>query len=155
MTFPNQLLFEIRSHKESRESGVLVLAKMDQRVNVIYREGIIQGASSNLENHRLGAYLIQGGLLTEGDIPKIIAEASREKILFGESVVRKRLVDPPDVAEAVRRQALELLKHAFRNNFVRESFTKNVRSLYAAANINVACVLLEIFRSSLAPFEAA
>jgi hypothetical protein len=41
---PN-LLLEIRRLQETRESGVLFLTKLDQRVNISYRE-VIQAASS-------------------------------------------------------------------------------------------------------------
>ncbi len=155
MAQPNLLLEEIRRLQESRESGVLVLTKMDQRVTVAYREGVIQSASSNLDKHRIGAYLIHEGFLSEADVPRIIAEARRKKILFGDAAVRKGLLEASELAEVVRRQTTDLLKHAFKNAFVRESFTRGLRSYYVPANVNVAYVLLELSRSNPAPFECA
>ena len=153
MSLTNTLLDEIRKLQESRDSGVLVLSKLDQRVNISYREGVIQSASSNLDTHRLGAYLVREGFLTDAEIPKVIAAARREKILFGEAAVSKYFVDPAELAGMVQRQSLELLKHAFKNGFVKESFTRGLRSFYVPANINVACILLEISRSNAAAFE--
>jgi len=155
MALPNPLLEEIRRLQENRESGVLVLAKLDQRVSVSYREGIIQAAFSNLDTHRIGAYLIREGFLSESDVPRVLADARREKILFGEMAVRWNLLDTPELAETVRRQAVELLKHAFKNGFVRESFTRGLRSFYVSANINVAFILLELSRSNTTPFDAS
>ncbi|HLQ77738.1 MAG TPA: CpsD/CapB family tyrosine-protein kinase [Terriglobia bacterium] len=153
MSLTNTLLDELRKLQENRESGVLVLSKQEQRVSISYREGVIQSASSNLDTHRLGAYLIREGYLSEPDVPKVIAEARRAKVVFGEAAVRKNLVDPAELAEMVRRQAIELLKHAFKNGFVKESYTRGLRSYYVPANINVAYILLEISRGNPAPFD--
>src|SRR3954449_12632809 len=103
MVIQNTSLDEIRGLQENGESGVLVLAKLDQRVSVFYREGLIQGASSNLDAHRIGAYLIREGFLTESDIAKISTEAKRDKILFGEAAVRRRFLAPSELSEVVRR----------------------------------------------------
>ena len=154
MTVLNPLLDELRRLQENRESGVLGLTKLDQRVNISYREGVIQSASSNLDSHRIGAYLIREGFLSEADVPRVLADARKQKILFGEAAVRRRHLDAPELAEVVRLQTTELLKHAFRNTFVRDSFTRGLRSYYISANINVAFVLLELSRSNTAPFEA-
>jgi len=154
MNVPNPLLEELRRLQENRESGVVVLSKLDQRVTVSYREGVIQAASSNLDTHRIGAYMIREGFLSEADVPRVLADARREKILFGEAAVRRKLLDGPELGEIVRNQAIELLKHAFKNSFVRESFTRGLRSYYISANINVAFVLLELSRSNATPFEA-
>jgi capsular exopolysaccharide synthesis family protein len=153
VTQSNLLLDEIRRLQETRESGVLTLTKMDQRVNVSYREGVIQAASSNLESHRIGAYLIREGFMSEADVPRVLADARRENILFGEAAVRRNFLEAPELAEIVRRQSADLLKHAFKNSFVRESFTKGLRSYYTPANINVAFILLELSRSNMTPFD--
>jgi capsular exopolysaccharide synthesis family protein len=155
VTQPNLLLEEIRRLQESHESGVLALTKQDQRVNVYYREGVIQAVSSNLDSHRIGAYLIRDGYLSEADVARVLSEAKREKILFGEAAVRRKYLDAPELADIVRRQSAELLKHAFKNSFVRESYTRGLRSYYTPANINVAFVLLELSRSNAGPFEAS
>ena len=154
MTQQNSLLDEIRKLQETRESGVLALTKIDQRVNVSYKEGVIQAVSSNLESHRIGSYLIREGFMSEADVPKVLADARRENILFGEAAVRRNLLEATELAEIVRRQSADLLKHAFKNSFVRESFTKGLRSFYIPANINVAFVLLELSRSNMTPFDA-
>jgi len=153
MVIPNTLLDDIRALQENRESGVLVLAKLDQRVSVYYREGVIQCVSSNLDAHRLGAYLIREGFLVDAEVPKVLAEARRMKVLFGEAAVERKFMDPAELSEVVRRQATELLKHVFKNGFARESFTRGLRTYFSSANINVAFVLLELSRSNPAPFE--
>jgi capsular exopolysaccharide synthesis family protein len=148
------LLNDLRKLQEDRDSGVLVLSRLDQRVTVFHREGMIQGASSNLDSYRIGTYMVRDGYLTDADIPKVIAEARKKKVLFGEAATSKKYLFPAELAEVVRHQAIDLLKHAFKNAFVKESFTKEIRSLYISANINVAYILLELSRSNSAPVEA-
>ena len=148
------LLNELRKLQEERESGILVLSRLDQRVTIFYREGMIQGASSNLDSYRIGTYMVRDGYLTDSDIPKVIAEAKKKKLLFGQAATSKRYLFPAELAEVIRHQAIDLLKHAFKNGFVRESFTKDLRALYISANINVAYVLLEMSRSNTAPVDA-
>jgi capsular exopolysaccharide synthesis family protein len=155
MVIQNTSLDEIRGLQENGESGVLVLAKLDQRVSVFYREGLIQGASSNLDAHRIGAYLIREGYLTESDITKISAEAKKEKILFGEAAVRRKYLTASELSEVVRRQAVELLQHAIKNGFIRDSFTRGLKSYFSPANVNVAHILLELSRSNPKPFDAS
>jgi len=155
MAILNSLLEEIRKLQENRESGVLVLKKQDQRVSIFYREGVVQAASFNLDTHRIGAYLIREEFLPEADVPRVLADARKEKILFGEAAVRRKYLDAPELAEIVRRQTIDLLKHAFKNSFALESFTRGLRSFYCSANINVAYVLLELSRSNTIPFESA
>jgi len=153
MSPSNPLLEEIRRLQDNRESGVLVLTRLDQRVSISYREGIIQAASSNLDTHRIGAFLTREGFLSDADVPRVLADARKEKILFGEAAVRRKLLDAPELADVVRRQTSELLRHAFRNGFVRESFTRGLRSYYIPANVNVAYVLLELSRGNTALFD--
>ena len=154
MSINTTLLNDLRKLQEDRDSGVLVLSRLDQRVTVFYREGIIQGASSNLDSYRIGTYMVRDGYLTDADIPKVIAEARKKKVLFGEAATSKRYLVPSELAEVTRHQAIELLKHAFKNNFVKESFTREIRSLYISANVNVAYILLEISRGNSAAAEA-
>src|SRR5262245_51364514 len=128
MVFPNSLLDEIRELQESRESGVLALSSLDQRVEVVYREGMIQAASSNLEAFHIGRYFVKEEYLDGSDLPRVLKAARREKILCGEAALRRKFLDPPELADIVRRQAMDLLKHAVMNGFVRLSFTKGFQS---------------------------
>jgi len=77
MIVSNLLLDEIREVHEKRESGILTLSKNDDRVDVFFREGMIQAASSNLESHRLGDHLVRGGYLGVGDVRVVVVNAKR------------------------------------------------------------------------------
>ena len=154
MMVSNSLLDEIRGVHEKRESGILTLSKNDDRVDVFYREGMIQAASSNLESHRLGDYLVRGGYLTVRDLRVVLANAKKYQVLFGEAAVRRKLLDTPELAAIVRRQAIELVQHVLDNGFSKTSFTASLRSFYTPANINFAYLRLELCRSNSTPFES-
>src|SRR5215471_2507604 len=125
ITLDSPLLDELRKLQENRESGVLLLSRAGLRMSVSYLEGTIQSASLNGENHRLGRFLARAGLLAnDADISKVLAEARKKKILFGEAAVNKNYLDSRELGEAVRMQAIELLQDAFRNSFATESFTR-------------------------------
>lgn len=149
------LLDEFRRLQEDGESGILVLSRDAERLSISYFEGMILSVSLNRDTHRLGTYLVREGLLTEKNVLKIVAEARKREVLFGEAAVGRQHVDPREIAEIVRRQAFDLLTYAFEHGFRRESFTKNVRPLYAAANIDVPQILLEMSRRNPAPLDCS
>jgi capsular exopolysaccharide synthesis family protein len=148
------LLEELRKLQETGASGVLLVSRAEERLSISYLEGIILSASLNLETHRLGAFLTRAGLLlNNADIPKILTEARQKKLLFGEAAVNRKFIDSQELAEAVRMQAIDLLKYALTNGFVPESFTSGVRSSFASAGISLEYVLLEMSRSNKAPLD--
>src|SRR5262249_54601546 len=105
------LLDQIREVHDSRESGVLTLSSNGHRVQVFYREGMIQAATSHLPSHRLGDYLIKAGYLTDRDTHTVLKTAQKNRTLFGETAVRRRHLDAPELAEVVRQQSIGLLQH--------------------------------------------
>jgi len=149
----NTLLDEIRRLHEGRQSGLLALAKeTGERVDVFFREGMIEAVSSNLAEHRLGDYLVKRGYAPR-DLDAVQTEAQRRKIFFGEAVVRRNLVDRTEVGAAARSQAMELLEHVIKNGFSVGSFTNCLRSYYVPARITFSHVLLELSRSNSAPYD--
>jgi len=150
----NPILDEIRGLCHTRQSGVLVLiGSAGESVKLFFREGIIEAASSNLDAHRLGDYLLKYEYLQKRDLDAACSEAQRQQICIGEAVVRKRLLGQAEIIAAVRRQASELLEHIFKNNFAIDSFRSSLKSYYAPARIVFPQVLLEMCRSKNEPFE--
>jgi capsular exopolysaccharide synthesis family protein len=148
------ILEEISRLHDNGQSGNLSLTNgKGERVDIFFREGMIDAVSSNLNGRRLGDYLLKQGQLQAQDIQAAKVEAQREKILFGEAVVRKRLVLQTDLGAAVRRQATDLLEHALKNEFQVDSFTSSLRSYYTPARISFSHVLLELSRSRRDLFE--
>src|SRR5262249_27242643 len=104
MTETNALLDQIRGFHENQDNGVLTLSKNGHRMDVFYREGMIEAVSSNVESHRLGDYLTRETHLTDRDVQTVLGDMRRNKTLFGEAAVRRRLLDPAELSDVVRRQ---------------------------------------------------
>ena len=154
MSLNISVLEEIQRLQKDEENGVLVLSRQGERLSICYRDGIIQSVSSDQETHRLGTYLVREGLLKEKDVLKVAAEARKRKLMFGEVAVEKKYLDPAELADIVRRQAMDLLTSAFENGFVVESYVKGIRAFYASAGISVEQILLEMSRMNPAALDA-
>jgi capsular exopolysaccharide synthesis family protein len=150
MLFDNSLLDEIRRLHEDGQTGLLSFASGNgERIEVFFREGLIDAATSSLSEYQLGGYLVGTGRLAARDLHVVETETHRHKILFGEAAVRKNLVVQPVVGVAVRRQAMELLRRVVEEDgFFVDSFTNCLRSYYAPARISFPQVLLELSRSN-------
>ena len=154
MSLNISLLEQIQRLQKDEENGVLKLSRAKDRLSISYRDGIIQSVSSNDEKHRLGRYLVREELVTEKNVLKILGEANKRKLLFGEVAVEKNHIAPAEIADIIRRQAMDLLTNAFENEFVVESFVKDIRSSYASAGITVEQILLEMSRMNTAALDA-
>ncbi len=150
----NLLLEEIRELCENQKNGVLALSKGDKRVDVFYREGLIQAASSNLDSYRLGDYLVRAGHLDVADVQPVLQFARKNRILFGDAAVRRKHLEAVELASIVQRQAVELMQHVFENGFSSRGFTGSLRTFYTPAHVPFGQLLLEVSRSNAVPFEA-
>src|SRR5262249_14451120 len=141
----NPILAEIRRIFEEKCSGVLALSgERNEFVELFFREGLIEAASSNLAGRRIGDYLMKDNSLDEHDLNSIETEAKRRKVLFGEAAVQKRpLVEQSDVAAAVRAQGVDLVEYVLRNKFIVESFKGSLPSYRIPARLSFFHVLLE------------
>src|SRR5688572_12289350 len=95
--FNSAVLREIRRLYDNQESGALALRRQNERVEVLIREGMIEAVSSNISGRRLGDYLVKEEFATAKDLDALEGVARRQKILFGEAVVRKGLVSQADL----------------------------------------------------------
>lgn len=151
----NSILEEIRRLHDTGQNGILALAGSGrERVDVFFRDGLIDAVSSNLEAYRLGNYLLKSGRFETRDLDTTQSEAKQERILFGEAVVRRRLLDEVEMAETVRDQGIELLEHVLGNDFSVDSFTVVFRSYSIPARISFPHLLLETCRNANELFEA-
>ncbi|HEY2384051.1 MAG TPA: CpsD/CapB family tyrosine-protein kinase [Terriglobia bacterium] len=149
-----RVLDEIRRLHEERRTGMLVLAgSTGERVELFFREGLIEAASSNLESRRIGDYLVKDGSLQPDDTDAIQSEAERRKIGFAEAAVEKKLLDRSDVGAAARAQAVDLVEHVLTSTFEVESFAGSLRSYYVPAKLSFSHVQLEMCRNNSRPVE--
>jgi capsular exopolysaccharide synthesis family protein len=155
MLSTNPILESIRRLHEEKQTGILTLMRAaSERLDLFFREGLIEAASSNSGSNRLGDYLVKGGHIPARELDSVQAEAQRLKIFIGEAVVRKNLADVAYVSAAVRDQALDLLGHAFAGNFSVDRFTPSLRSYFAPARITFQQLTLEMARSAASTFDA-
>jgi hypothetical protein len=87
---PNPVLEEIRRLNENLANGVLSLKSGGgERVEIFFREGMIESAYSSADGRRLGDYLQKDGYATARELDAVEPVARRAKIFMGEAVVRK------------------------------------------------------------------
>jgi len=154
VTSAQVVLGEIRRLHDDRQTGILTLVNRGgERVDLFFREGMIEAASSNSSTYRLGGYLARVGNLHARDLDSAQLEAKRTKIFLGEAVVRKQLLGQAEVGAAVRAQAIDLIDHVFENDFCVDSFATSLRSYYVPARISFPHVLLELSRHNNTLFE--
>ena len=150
----NSVLDELRRLGDERQTGVLVLSgAQSERISISFCEGLVEAASSSRGNRRLGEYLVKDEYLTSKDLDAVQEEAQRQKIVFGEAIVKKKLVAHGEVGEAVRRQSLELIAYGLEKGFKVASFTNSLRSFHVPARVTFYHVLLELSRNSEELFE--
>jgi capsular exopolysaccharide synthesis family protein len=155
MMYPgNSILDEIRRLHEERQNGTLTLTGSGgERLDVFFREGMIEAAASSSGSGRLGDYLVKMSDVSAAKLSSVQEEAANRNISFGEAVVLKKLADRIQVGAAVRSQALELLEHAVRNDFSIDTFNTRLRGYFAPARITFQQVLLQLARSNSAPLD--
>jgi capsular exopolysaccharide synthesis family protein len=150
----NSVLDEIRRLHDEHQTGVLLLInRQGERIMASFCEGMMDAVSSSKGSRRLGDYLAKEGHLTARMLDAVQAEARRQKLTIGETIVRKKLVDQGEVGLAVRRQSLELMEYALQDGFKVSSFTNSLRSYYVPARITFPHILLELSRHSSEVFE--
>jgi len=150
----NAVLDEIRRLHQDAQSGLLVLTtQAAERVEVSFREGMIEAVSCNFPGFRLGDYLAKDGSISPRDLDAAVAEGRRQKIVLGEAIVRGRRAGATQVAAAVRRQSMELLERGLNNGFSVDSFTSCLRPYYVPAGISFPQLLLDWSRACSAPIE--
>src|SRR5205085_8317618 len=84
----NSILEQIRRLYEDRQTGILALTGDNgERLDIFFREGMIEAATSSSGTMRLGDYLVNGGHIPAHGLDAVYSEAKRQKIFFGEAVV--------------------------------------------------------------------
>jgi capsular exopolysaccharide synthesis family protein len=156
MIYPgNPILAEIQRLHEEAQTGVLTLTgEGKERLDIFFREGMIEAASSNSAAERLGDYLVKGGHVPARELTAVHSEAQKQKIVFGEAVVRRNLADQTYVSAAVRNQSMDLLERALKGAFSVNCFTPLLRSYFAPARISFQHMILELARNGPFSFES-
>ncbi len=132
---------------------MILLGTDGERIQIYFREGMIDAVSSTRNDRRIGDYLFPDGHGSTTDREGLESEARRKKTSFGDVAIRRGLVDPAGLASAARSQAIELLVHALNNEFYVESFSSSLSSYRVPAGIDFAFVKLELTREGALNFD--
>ena len=132
---------------------MLSLARDEKSIRIYFNQGLIDAVSADHHDERLGQYLVKSGFVRAGEIDSLVAESRRKRVSLGEAAVRRKIIDPAELAAAIRLQAYQLLKEAFETNPSVREFESNTHSFYLPARINPEHLLLELARTNPQPFE--
>ena len=147
------LLEKIRQFQDKSYSGSVFLHWEEEVVRLFFREGLIDAISSNLDQHRLGQYLLGEGILDSKKLETLLASSRRKQMSLGESAVRRKLLDVTELGELIRRQAFQLFKHAMEKDFNVEAVEASLRFFYMPVRLDVESLALELARSKPGTFE--
>jgi len=146
-------LDQIRPILEGSKDGALLLGNQSENIKVFCRHGLIEAVSSNLDQHRLGQYMVTDGLIEASAVQPLLAESQRQGVPIGEAALRSKLMDPADLADAIRRQAFQLLQHALEKQFSVQSFQASANGFSLPAGIHFENLVLELARGDSKPFQ--
>src|SRR6266498_383676 len=138
------LLEKIRKFQDKSYSGSVFLEWEQETVRLFFREGVIDAISSNLEHHRLGQYFLEEGVLNSKKLDTLLKSSRQKQISLGEAAVRGKVLDPAELGELIRRQAIHLFKHAMEKDFTVKAFEFLLSFFFMPARLDVESLLLEV-----------
>jgi capsular exopolysaccharide synthesis family protein len=154
MSVSSPTIDEIRRLHHEAQTGLLILThKGGERLEMFFREGMIEAASSTLRGYRLGDFLAKIQSIPTRELDAAASEARRQNVHFGEALVRAKLLSPALVGAAARRQATELVEHALNTDFRVDSFSNCLRSYYVSAGVSFPQLMLELSRAGSPPLK--
>lgn len=86
--------------------GVLEVLSGGHTRRILFHDGIVVGTSSTVEEERLGALLVESGLITLDQAAEAHTLMTKEGVRFGFAVVRLAGLPPSAVAQALEEQTL-------------------------------------------------
>lgn len=91
---------------QERLDGVLEVVSGGHTRRILFHDGIVVGTSSTVEEERLGALLVESGLITDEQANQAMQVVVKEGVRFGFAVVRLAGLPPSAVAQALEEQTL-------------------------------------------------
>jgi protein-tyrosine kinase len=153
MTMDYQLLDKIREIQGQGRTGLLQLEKEDREITVYFRDGLIDGAGSNIAHLKLGKILSGKGIFKTSAMPKLLEKARRKRMLLGRAAVWRKLLDDDDLKEAIHDQIIQAFSFALGNGFRIRTFKDTSVDLYMPARLDLDCLVLDMARCNLKPIQ--
>jgi len=142
------LLEEIERIAEEHLNGCLKLGHEDERVEIHFRDGLIEAVSSNLVEHRLGQYLLREGSLNLSQLNRLLRKSRKRKKALGETALRLRILDASKLTQLLHRQAHVLLIRCLTNGLEIHSFETTSDSFNFSVPIDPHSLILELARET-------
>ena len=153
MLVENRLLGKIRQIQEEGKTGILKLGKEGKEISVYFRDGLIEGAGSDLPQLHLGKVLTRRGVLQNSLIPDLIKRARRKHMTVGRAAVSRKMLDEADLREGVHEQIVQALNYAIGNAFEVRVFKDSPVDLYQPARLDFDNLMLELVRVNIEPVQ--
>ena len=93
----------------SRATGLLTAAVGGIRKEIYFREGIPEYVSSNVSSELFGAYLVEAGVISSGELSMALAMMPRYQNRLGDTLVSLDLLTPLEVLRYLTRQVRKKL----------------------------------------------
>ena len=94
----------------SQKSGVLYVNTVDGRSSIAFKNGYVVSASKPDLSHRLGQLLLKQNLISRTDLETSLTEQSQNGLPLGEILLKRELLAPEILRNAMRQQVVETLK---------------------------------------------
>lgn len=136
---------------QQKKTGALTLHHATKRVTLFMREGSLDFASYTglPEAFLIGRYLADHGDVDRVHIEEYVRQSQREARALGDFLVKSRIVEPPALSEALKRQTSELLYEVVRWRTGRFRFVERAESelsSQARLGLHTAGLVMEGFR---------
>jgi protein-tyrosine kinase len=149
----SKLLNEVCRIQEEGGTGSLRLEKGEREITVYFDQGLINAASTNIAQLKLGQILSRRGHTDDAGICRLLESSRRRNITLGKVAVAIKLLDGAELQSVVQEQVVQLLLHALDNDFEIQSFNGSLTSFFMPARLDMDRLLLELARNHVKPYK--
>jgi capsular exopolysaccharide synthesis family protein len=153
MLIENQILEKIHQIQEEGKTGILQLAKEGKEITVYFRNGLIEGAGSDMAQLHLGKVLAKRGALETSAVPELLKKARRKRMTIGRAAVSRKMLDNAELKEGVHEQIIQALNYAISNKFEIRAFKDSPVDLYQPARLDFDGLMLGLARTNIEPMQ--
>ncbi len=144
MNAANPIIQKFVEIERSLETGALELTNGSRRIAITFRHGAIQAATSNIDEWRIGRYLLSS--LDVDQLHRLLADSRKLGAPLGECAFRAGLVEKNEILEAVGNQISDLLVLALGDGFKIRSFLPEARTFELTPQLSSDRLLLHVAR---------
>ena len=149
MTDSNQVLDQILRLSEDQRSGTLILRSGKHTIQLLFKDGNISAAESDLPYYQIGRFLSRKGFIVGSDIVGLLRKSQKKKLLLGETAVQRNLLNDSELADIIKNQIVELVMHALTLDFTIKEFKDSIKPLYLPAQISSWQLIVEMARKNV------